>query len=130
MATSISPRMLLPARDTRMLLVKWIVGLLVPVAVFTFVWSGEAIVNNALLGINSPSSNTASASTVIQVAVFIAIFYATVIALAGYLVAADTGRRSIIDVWIDILLFALVPLIFVILFGLIIGLALCAIVWP
>ncbi len=42
---------LVPARDTRALLIKWIVGLLVPIAVFTFVWSGEAIINNALLGV-------------------------------------------------------------------------------
>ncbi|MGZ3616227.1 MAG: hypothetical protein ACXWOL_05110, partial [Ktedonobacteraceae bacterium] len=41
---------LVPARDTRALLVKWIVGLLVPIVVFT-VWSGEAIINNALLGV-------------------------------------------------------------------------------
>ena len=36
---------IIPARDTRALLIKWIVGLLVPLAVFTFIWSGEAIIN-------------------------------------------------------------------------------------
>ncbi len=42
---------LVPARDTRALLIKWIVGLLVPLAVFTFIWSGEAIINQSLLTI-------------------------------------------------------------------------------
>jgi ABC-type branched-subunit amino acid transport system permease subunit len=129
MTTLVSSRKFLLAPDIRLLLIKWIVGLLVPVAVFTFAWGGEAIVNNALLGIISPASTT-STSTIILLAIFIVIFYAAVIALAGYLVAADTGRRPIIEVWTDIVLFAVVPLIFVMLFGLIIGLALCAIVWP
>ncbi len=49
--SSLNVGVLSPARDTRALLVKWLVALLVPIAVFTFVWSGEAIINNALLGI-------------------------------------------------------------------------------
>jgi hypothetical protein len=121
--------MLVPARDTRALLLKWIVALLVPIAVFTFVWSGEAIVNNVILGFLSSAATGYSASALVPAALFILIFYATVIALAGYLVAADTGRRSMIEVWIDVLIFAVVPLVLVILAGLIIGLALCVIVW-
>ncbi len=120
---------LVPARDTRALLIKWIVGLLLPVAVFTFVWSGEAIINNALLGLLGQGSALAI-STVIQVAIFILIFYATVIALAGYVVAADSGQRGMIELWIDIAVFVLVPLFLVISQGLIIGLALCVIIWP
>src|SRR2546423_8922872 len=113
-----------------MLLIKWIVGLLVPVAVFTFIWSGEAIINNALLSLLMPGSTTLNISIVIQVAIFILIFYATVIALAGYLVAADSGQRGMIELWIDIAVFVLLPLFLVISQGLIIGLALCAIIWP
>src|SRR2546426_4796528 len=113
-----------------MLLIKWIVGLLVPVAVFTFIWSGESIINNALLSLLMPGSTTLNISIVIQVAIFILIFYATVIALAGYLVAADSGQRGMIELWIDIAVFVLLPLFLVISQGLIIGLALCAIIWP
>jgi len=113
-----------------MLLIKWIVGLLVPVAVFTFIWSGEAIINNALLSLLMPGSTTLNISIVIQVAIFILIFYATVIALAGYLVAADSGQRGMIELWIDIAVFVLLPLFLVISQGLIIGLAVCAIIWP
>ena len=51
------------------------------------------------------------------------------LALAGYLVAVDTGRRTMLEVWIDILVFAVVPLILVIALGLIIGLAVSALVW-
>jgi ABC-type branched-subunit amino acid transport system permease subunit len=128
--TLVPTRTLVPKRASRMLLIKWIVGLLVPVAVFTFVWSGEAIVNNALLSLLMPGSITLDISTVIQVAIFILIFYATVIALAGYVVAADSGQRRMIELWIDIAIFVLVPLFLVISQGLIIGLALCAIIWP
>ena len=128
--TLVPTRTLVPKRDIRMLLIKWIVGLLVPVAVFTFIWSGEAIINNALLSLLMPGSTTLNISIVIQVAIFILIFYATVIALAGYLVAADSGQRGMIELWIDIAVFVLLPLLLVISQGLIIGLALCAIIWP
>jgi ABC-type branched-subunit amino acid transport system permease subunit len=129
MSTAVSARMLLPARNTQLLLVKWIVALLIPLAVFTFVWSGEEIVNNVMLGILSSGGTSYAASALVQAAVFIIIFYATVITLAGYLVAADTGRRGMVELWIDVAIFALVPLVLVILVGLIIGLALSVIVW-
>ncbi len=129
MSVSVNNSALLPGRDMRALLIKWIVGLLVPVAVFTFAWSGEAIINNVLLGLITPGSTPYDMPALIAAAVFIVIFYTTVIALAGYLVAADSGRRGMLELWIDILIFALVPLILVIGSGLIIGLALCAIVW-
>jgi branched-chain amino acid transport system permease protein len=118
-----------PARNTRAILIKWIVGLLVPVAVFTFVWSGEAIINNALLGVFG-LGGVSDIAILVQIALFLVIFYATVIALAGYLVAADSGLRGMIEVWVDILVFVLVPLFLVISLGLIIGLALCAVIWP
>src|SRR5229473_3850837 len=122
--------MLLPTRDSRALLIKWIVGLLVPVMVFTFVWSGEAIINNVLLGLINPGSTRLQGPVLIEAAIFIVVFYATVIAFTGYLVAADSGRRRTIDLWIDIVVFTLVPLFLVINFGLVVGLALCAIIWP
>jgi len=103
----------------RTLLIKWIVALLVPVAIFTFVWSGEAIINNALLSLLGTGSLTPSISLFIQLAVFIVIFYATTIALAGYLVAADSGQRGMIDLWTDIAVYVLVPLFLVISEGLI-----------
>jgi len=121
--------MLLPARDTRKLLIKWIVALLVPLAVFTL-WSGESIINAVIapgsVGLNVPTDPVSR----IQAAIFVTVFYAAVISLAGYLVAADSGRRSMIELWTDVFIFTVVPLILVIFFGLIIGLALCAVVWP
>jgi ABC-type branched-subunit amino acid transport system permease subunit len=121
---------LVPARDRRSLLIKWIVGLLVPVAVFTFVWSGEEIINKALFSLLGTGNVVLDISLLIQLAIFILIFYATVITLAGYLVAADSGQRGMIELWIDIVVFVVIPLFLVISQGLIIGLTLCAIVWP
>ncbi len=120
---------LVPARNTLALLIKWSVGLLVPIAVFTFVWSGEAIINNALLGLLGQGV-VSNIPLLIQLTIFIVIFYATVIALAGYLVAADSGLRGMYELWIDIAVFVLVPLFLVQSMGLIIGLALCAVIWP
>ena len=129
MSTSISSRMLLPARDTRMLLIKWVVALLVPVTLFTL-WSGESIINAVIapgsVGLNVPTDPVSR----VQAAIFVTVFYAAVITLAGYLVAADSGRRGMIELWTDVFIFTVVPLILVIFFGLIIGLALCAVVWP
>ena len=129
MSTSIDIGTLRPTATTRPLLLKWVVALLVPIVVFTFVWSGEGIVNNVLLGLFASSSTSSSTVGLVAAAVFIIVFYAVVIALTGYLMAADTGRRGIVEVWIDILVFVLIPLVLVIEIGLIIGLALCAIVW-
>jgi len=121
--------MLLPARDTRKLLIKWIVALLVPLAVFTL-WSGESIINAVIapgsVGLNVPTDPVSR----IQAAIFVTVFYAAVITLASYLVAADSGRRGMIELWMDVLIFTVVPLILVIFFGLILGLALSAVVWP
>ncbi|MGI9059240.1 MAG: branched-chain amino acid ABC transporter permease [Ktedonobacteraceae bacterium] len=129
MSALISDKVFQPGRETRTLLLKWLVALIVPVAVFTFVWSGEEIVNNVMLGVLSPGSTPYDISTLIQAAVFITIFYAAIIALAGYFVAADSGRRSIGEIWLDIAVFTLVPIFLVMGAGLIIGLALSVIVW-
>jgi len=129
MSALISDKVFQPGRETRLILLKWLVALIVPVAVFTFVWSGEEIVNNVMLGVLSPGSTPYDISTLIQAAIFIIIFYAAIMALAGYFVAADSGRRSISEIWLDIAVFTLVPMLLVMGTGLIIGLALSVIVW-
>ena len=124
-----SSQLLRPTRNTRMLLIRWIVALLVPVTVFTL-WSGESIINAVI----SPSTATNDVPTdflsLTLAAIFTVVFYAAVFALTGYLVASDSGRRRTIDVWFDVLIFALVPLILVIVLGLVVGIALCAVIWP
>ena len=103
---SIDSGLLAPNRQIRVLLIKWVIALLIPVGVFTFVWSGEAIENNVLLGIFAPNTSIFSdVPSIIEGGIFCAIFYATVIALVGYLVAADDGRRGrygTIELWADI----------------------------
>ena len=123
-------RMLLPARDTRALLIKWVVGLLVPVMVFTFVWSGEQILNNVLLGLTGAGGTPYDTPTLIQAAIFIVVFYASMMALVGYLAAADSGNRGMIELWIDLAVFTLVPMLLALSLGLVVGLALCAVIWP
>jgi ABC-type branched-subunit amino acid transport system permease subunit len=128
--SSLSAGLLKPANDTRALLVKWLVALLVPVLVFTFAWAGESLINNALLVIFGSTGLIPDTGTAIQVAVFILLFYATVIALAGYLVAADSGRRGVLDLWLSVFIFVMVPLLMLIVIGnLIIGLAASVIIW-
>jgi ABC-type branched-subunit amino acid transport system permease subunit len=129
MSASIN-RMFSFERDTRTLLIKWVVALLVPILIFTFAWSGEEIVNNVLLGLISPGSTPYDTASLIQVAIFIVIFYGVIIALMGYLVAADSGRRAPLALWTDVLLFAVIPLILIIeVNDLFIGLAGCAVIW-
>lgn len=129
MSASISNSILRPGLETRNILVKWLVALLVPVAIFTFVWSGEEIVNQIMIGIFSPANASYDVPTLIQASIFVVIFYAAIMALAGYFVAADSGRRSILEIWLDITIFMVVPLLLIIPTGLIIGLALSVIVW-
>jgi ABC-type branched-subunit amino acid transport system permease subunit len=128
-STAISSSKLMPSPDTRRLLIKWVVALLVPVLVFTL-WSGESIIN-AVISPGTVSGNVPTDPvSLIEAAIFTTAFYVAVLLLAGYLVAADSGRRGMVELWLDVLIFALVPLVLVILSGLIIGLALCAVVWP
>ncbi len=125
---------LTPARDTRALLIKWIVALLVPLAFFTFLWSGngsgggEVIFNQTLLAILG-QGGVPDIAILIQIALFLVIFYATVIALAGYLVGADSGQRGMIELWVDIVFYLLLPLFVVQSQGLILGLAFSAVIW-
>ncbi len=112
-----------------MLLLKWIVALLVPLAVFTFVWSGEPIVNNVILGLIFGQQTAYASSLLLPAALFILLFYATILVLVGYLVAADSGQQGMLSLWIDILFFVLLPLLLVTANGLILGLALSVLVW-
>jgi ABC-type branched-subunit amino acid transport system permease subunit len=126
LATSIRPRTLLSST----VFAKWIVALLVPVLVFTFGWNGDLIVNRVLSGFLLPGSSAYDTVTLIQAAFFVTVFYLTTVALAGYLVASDSGRRGMVEVWVNILIFVLVPLGLVIYTNnLIFGLALCALIW-
>lgn len=129
MSMQISSRILRLPGDTRQLLVKWGVALLVPIVMFTFAWSGETIVNQVILGLLSPASSNYDTPSLIQAAIFILVLYATVLALSGYLVAADSGRRKTLSLWLDILVFVIVPLFLVITNGLILGMAFAAIIW-
>ena len=129
MPALISSSNLLPTRDTSKILTKWVVGLLVPVLVFTFIWNGEVIINKVLVGILTLGGNGLDTPTLIQGAIFILLFYATVMTLTGYLVAADSGRRGTVELWIDMAIFAVIPLLFIMNLGLIIGLAVCAVLW-
>lgn len=99
-----------------------------PLAVFTFIWSGEAIINQSLLTILG-YGGVSDISVFIQITLFILVVYATVIALAGYLVAADSGQRGTVGVWVDIAVYVLVPLLLLISQGLIIGLTISVVVW-
>jgi ABC-type branched-subunit amino acid transport system permease subunit len=109
--------LLAPDRHLRVTLIKWLIALLIPIAVFTFVWSGEAIENNVLLGIFSPGTSLFNdVPSVIQGGIFCIVFYATVIALVGYLVAADDGRRGrygTIELWADMVAYTVIPILLI-----------------
>ncbi len=129
MSTSIR-NILLTTRNTRTLLLKWIVALLAPLIVFTFVWQGYVTINKVLLGFVSPTTALVSFSQLVQASVFIILFYAAVITLAGYLVATDSGHQNTIELWIDIVVFTILPLVLVSTTNnLIIGIAISALVW-
>lgn len=128
MFLSRSSNILLPASDTRKLLIKWVVALLVPVVVFTL-WGGESIINAVISPATASGGVPTDTGSLVAAAIFTAVFNIVVLLLAGYLVAADSGRRGMIELWIEVVVFALVPLILVILFGLILGIALAAVVW-
>ena len=128
MSLSRSSNILLATPDTRRLLIKWVVALLVPVVVFTL-WGGESIINAVISPSTASGGVPTDTGSLIGAGIFTVIFYGVIILLAGYLVAADSGRRGMFELWLEIIVFALVPLILVIPFGLILGLALSAVVW-
>src|SRR5690242_16640544 len=91
--------LLRPDRKLRALLVRWLVALLVPLLIFTFIWQGDAVINNVLLGFMNPAHATTSVDKAIESGLFMIVLYALVITLAGYLVASDSGRRKTRNIW-------------------------------
>lgn len=129
MSIALPSRLLNPPRETRLLLIKWVVALLIPVMIFT-VWSGEGIVNSIIDPTSAPYGIPTGAVSLIQAAIFSLIFYLTAPLLAGYLIGTDSGRRSFLLTWVDVLLFAVIPLILIMVTtNLFFGLALCVVVW-
>ncbi len=132
--TAVTPRSLTPTGNMRTLLMKWLIALLVPVSIFTFVWGGEAIVNNSLLTLLSQGTKgetQESFGAAVAAFLFILLFYGIITTLTGYLIAADSGRRKAIDLWIDVAMFVLLPLLLIIATSnLLLGLTFCAILWP
>lgn len=129
MSLSRNSNILLPTPDTRRLLIKWIVALLAPVVVFTL-WGGESIINAVISPSTAGGGVPTDIGSLIEAAIFTTVFYAVVLVLVSYLVAADSGRRGMIELWIEVIVFTLVPLVLVILFyNLILGLALSVVVW-
>lgn len=130
MALSTNAASLMPTGNIK-LLVKWVVALLVPVIIFTL-WAGETVINAVISPATVGSSAIATDPiSLIQSAIFIAVFYLVAIAFAGYLMAIDSARQGVIAVWLDVLIFAVVPLVLLAFAGLslIIGLAVSAVIW-
>ena len=131
MSMLVTSREAFAERSSRSLFIRWLVALLAPLAVFTFVWNGEEMINRVILSFFAPDQNSYDIPTAIQVTIFLLLFYSAVIALTGYFVAADSGRRSTLEVWLDVALFVLLPLLlFDTISNLLLSLALCVIVWP
>ncbi|MBX5449421.1 branched-chain amino acid ABC transporter permease [Thermogemmatispora sp.] len=122
------PSQILPQTgETRRLLVKWVIAFLVPVLVFTLVWSGEAMLNAALLAIFFPANFSVST---LAAGLFMLLFYGIILGLVGYLVAADSGRQGMIDLWISMFFFTVVPILLIyITANLFVGLAASVVVW-
>ncbi|HEX7737768.1 MAG TPA: branched-chain amino acid ABC transporter permease [Ktedonobacteraceae bacterium] len=122
--------LLLPEREMRLPLVRWLVALLVPLLIFTFVWQGDSVINNVAMGLLYPKQELVTPDRAIESGIFMILFYALVTALVGYLVASDTGRRKTWHIWLDSLLFAVIPVLLVsVLNDLVLGIAVSGIVW-
>lgn len=122
--------LLRPERETRFLLFRWLVALLAPLLIFTFIWQGDAVINKIILGFLFPVQAVTAPDKAIESAIFMVAFYCLLIALAGYLVASDSGRRKTLNIWLDALLFAVVPIFMISLLNdLVLGIAVSGIVW-
>ena len=133
MATLISRTLLPTARDTRLLVGKWVIALLVPLVVFTFVWNGEAIINQILAGFfarNTALGSRYDIPTLIGATIFVVLFYAALTTLVGYAVAADSGKQNPIVLWISMLVFTVVPIVLIsIADDLFVGLSFSVLAW-
>lgn len=133
MATLISSTLLPPARATRLLVVKWVIALLIPLIVFTFAWTGEAAVNQILIGFFARNTSIGSSfdiPTLIGATIFIMLLYVALTALAGYAVAADSGKQNPFMLWISMLVFTVVPIMLIsVTNDLFVGLSFSVLVW-
>ncbi len=133
MATLISRALLSPERDARRLVVKWVVALLIPLLIFTFVWNGEAAVNQILIGFfvrNSTIGSLYDIPTLVGATIFFVLFYIALTALVGYAVAADSGRQKPLFLWVSMLVFTVVPIILISLADdLFVGLSFSVLAW-
>src|SRR5581483_3461981 len=133
MATLMSGTLLPPARETRLLVIKWVIALLVPLLVFTFVWNGEAAINQIIVGLfihNSTLGSRYDWTTLIGATIFFVLFYGLLTALAGYAVAADSGRQNPIMLWISMVVFTVVPIVLIsIVNDLFVGISFSVLVW-
>jgi ABC-type branched-subunit amino acid transport system permease subunit len=93
-------------------------------------WSGEEMVNQVILTLAGQGTHYNLADA-LQTAVFVVLFYSAIIGLAGYVVAADSGRRHWLELWFDVLFFIIIPVLLLFYMqNLIFGLGACAIIWP
>src|SRR6266851_2042172 len=133
MAPLISRTLLPSARDTRLLVGKWVISLLVPLLVFTFLWNGEVATNQILIGFfmrNNPLGSRYDIPTLLGVTLFLLLLYAALTTLMGYAVAADSGKQNPFMLWISMLVFVVVPIFFVSLASdLFVGLSFSVLVW-
>ncbi len=133
MTTLISRTLLSPARETRLLVAKWGIALLIPLLVFTFVWNGEATINQILVGFfahNTTLGSRYDIMTLIGATIFVVLFYAALTTLVGYAVAADSGKQNYIMLWISMLVFTVVPIVLIsIANDLFVGLSFSVLVW-
>lgn len=137
MLTPLSATLLPRARDVRLLIAKWVIALLIPLVVFTFVWNGEVTINHILIGFFMPNSAVAVANrvptdlgTLLGATIFLTLLYAALAAIVGYGVAADTGKQNPFMLWITMLVFTVVPLMLVYLTNdLFVGLSFSVVIW-
>jgi ABC-type branched-subunit amino acid transport system permease subunit len=133
MATLISRTLLLPARDARRLVIKWVVALLIPLLVFTFVWNGDAAINQILLGFFVRSSAIGSQydiPTLVGATLFFVLFSIALTALVGYATAADSGKQRPLFLWVSMLIFTVIPILLIsVANDLFVGLSFSVLVW-
>jgi ABC-type branched-subunit amino acid transport system permease subunit len=133
MATLISRTLLPTARDTRLLVMKWVIALLVPLLIFTFVWNGETMINQILIGFFIRSSTLGSRydiPTLIGASIFFILLYAGLTALVGYAVAADSGKQNPFALWMSMLFFSVIPILLIsITNDLFVGLSFSVLAW-
>lgn len=131
MATLISTTLL--PREARRPIIKWVVALLIPLLVFTFVWNGAVAINQILLGFfvrTSAAGSQYDLPTLLGATLFFVLFYIALTALVGYATAADSGKQAPLFLWISMLVFTVVPLVLVsVADDLFVGLSFSVLIW-